>query len=308
MSPRQDRRAFLQSSLAGAAGLALFPNAIAREKPSALSVTALAEGLVMISGAGANVVAARGPEGITLVDGGLQERSAELLKLVSKELGGARVTTLFNTHWHPEQTGSNTTLGKAGAKIIAHENTRLWLGYPNPLPDQPNRTYGPLPEVALPNDTTYDSGHMTLGPEEIDYGYLLQAHTDGDLYVFFHNANVLVTGGVVSGEGWPIIDYKTGGWIGGLVQGLATLVKVANAQTRIVPANGPVLTRADLEAQRDMYAQIFDRLQKLLRQGMGPDEAVAAAPAKEYEAKWGDASFFLNQAFRSMWGHFAPDA
>ena len=101
------------------------------------------------------------------------------------------------------------------------------------------------------------------------YGYLLQAHTDGDLYVLFPDSNVLVAGGVVSSDGWPVIDYKTGGWLGGLIDGLKELIKVADANTQIVPANGPVVTRADLEAQRDMYAAIFDRMEQAAAQGHG---------------------------------------
>ncbi len=67
---------------------------------------------------------------------------------------------------------------------------------------------------------------------------MLQAHTDGDLYVYFKKANVLVAGGVVSADGWPRLDWETGGWIAGLVAGYDKLLKVANADTKIVPANG----------------------------------------------------------------------
>ena len=70
--------------------------------------------------------------------------------------------TLINTHWHPEQTGSNERLGKAGARIIAHENTKLWLGYANPVPGS-EATYGPLPPKALPNATTFKSGEIEFG-------------------------------------------------------------------------------------------------------------------------------------------------
>jgi glyoxylase-like metal-dependent hydrolase (beta-lactamase superfamily II) len=166
-----------------------------------------------------------------------------------------------------------------------------------------------LPPKARPTQTFfYNSKQASVGDEPVEYGYLLQAHTDGDMYVFFRKSNVLVAGGVVSGAAWPIIDYKTGGWIIGLVDGLKTLLGVANADTRIVPANGPLLTRADLEAQRTMYATISERLQKMLRQGLGPDEAIAKKPTAEFDAKWGDPTQFLDLAFRSLWGHFAPDA
>ncbi len=304
------RRAFLRASLGtAAASLAQWVPlpALARSEATPLVATRLNDRVSVIDGAGANVVAISGPDGALLVDGGLTARSDELVKLALKQTAAKRITTLVNTHWHPEQTGSNERLGKAGAKIIAHENTKLWLGYSNPVP-LTDRRYGPLPREALPNDTTYDSGTLDFGGQKVEYGYMLQAHTDGDLYVFLPDSNVLVTGGVVSSAGWPIIDYETGGWIGGLVQGLRTLIKVADANTRIVPANGPVLKRADLETQRDMYAAIFDRLQKLLRKGLGPDEVVAANPTREFDAQWGEPAAFVTLAFKSLWGHLAPDA
>jgi len=305
------RRGFLKATLGGAAAMSLAQwaptGALAREKPASLTATRLADRVTLISGAGANVVAVSGKDEALLVDGGLERHSRDLLKRALQETGAKRVTTLINTHWHPEQTGSNERLGRTGARIIAHENTKLWLGYPNPVP-LTESTYGPLPPRALPNDTTYDKGSLDLAGNAVEYGYLLQAHTDGDLYVKLPGANVLVAGGVVSSDGWPIIDYKTGGWIGGLVNGQRALLQVTDAETRIVPANGPVIDRAELEAQSKMYATIQDRLQKLLRKGLGPDEVLATHPTQDFKPEWGDPTNFVLLAFKSLWGHLAPDA
>lgn len=310
MAASLNRRAFLRTTLTGLAGAAASPwlldNALAKASP--LTSTRLSDDLLMISGAGGNVIAARDAQGALMVDGGLRERSAELVKLVKRELSVKRIHTLFNTHWHPEQTGSNERLGKEGARIIAHENTRLWLRTKAPLPLQEDRTYGPLPFKACPNDTIYTKASMPFGSGGIDYGYLLQAHTDGDIYVFFREANVLVTGGPVSAEGWPVLDWGTGGWMGGLVNGLKTLAGLADEKTRVIPANGPVLTRADLVAQQEMFGTIFGRLQKSLRSGLSPAEAVASAPTREYDAKFGPPEQFVTAAFKSLWGVMTPDA
>jgi glyoxylase-like metal-dependent hydrolase (beta-lactamase superfamily II) len=263
--------------------------------------------VVVFSGAGANCVAIQGPEGILLIDGGLEERSGDLVKAVLEETHSKRIHTLVNTHWHPEQTGSNERLAKAGAKIIAHENTRQWLEYPQQEPGRPG-TWGPLPPKARPSQTLYSTEKMTFGGEQIELGYVLQAHTDGDIYAFLRESNVLVAGGIVSNDGWPVIDYKTGGWIGGLVDGQKTLLGLIDDHTVIVPANGPNLTKAELAQQQQMYATIFDRLGKLLRKGLGPDEVAAAEPTKEFNAQWGDPKQFVDLAFKSLWGHFAPDA
>ena len=301
------RRALLQSAVAGsvAASLPLAP--FAREKSVPLATTPLADNLFLITGAGANVVAAASTDGALLIDGGTEQRSSELLKLVTKQTHTTRIATLLNTHWHPEQTGSNLRVGKAGAKIIAHQNTKLWLQRKITVDWRP-MPYGPLPKPALPTEITYTSGKLAAGTHTVEYGYLQQAHTDGDLYAFFKEANVLVAGGVVSADRWPILDYQTGGWIGGLVAGFDKLIKLADDQTRIVPADGPLLTKADLQAQRTMYFTIYDRLVKALTKGLGPNEAADTQPAKDLNPQWGDARPFVLMAFKSLWGHFAPDA
>jgi cyclase len=310
---RLDRRTFLNSTLWSAAALPLCcvttarPALAATDSTGAIVTTPLGDNLVMLSGAGANVVAAPGPDGLVLVDGGMEKHSKELVKAALKTFSARKVTTLFNTHWHPEQTGSNEALGKSGARIIAHTNTKLWLTRKITVGWRPE-TYGPFTGRALPVDTFYSTADMQIGDEPVEYGYLAQAHTDGDIYVFFRKRNVLVGGGVVSADRWPIIDFETGGWIAGLVAGLDSLIKLADDSTRIVPANGPVLTRADLQAQRTAYFTIYDRLVKCLTKGLSPAETLATEPAKGINEQWGDPQPFLTMAFKSLWGHFAPDA
>ena len=309
MTRSADRRSFIKTVIATAtaASVARLPAALAADT-SAVPPQKLTDTLWLFVSGGANVVACRDPAGVALVDGGPEAGSRDLLKLVAQTTGSGKIHTLFNTHWHPEQTGSNQRLGSDGAKIIAHENTKLWLAYANPVPPR-NALYGPLPPKARPNATFfYDSVQTQFGDEPVQYGYLGQAHTDGDIYVYFKKANVLVTGGPVSAAGWPVIDYKTGGWIQGMIEGIRTLGGIANDQTRIVPANGPVLTKADLADQQKMYTSIAGAMQKMMRQGLGVDEVVARNPAAEYEAKWGDAKVFIDEAFRSLWGHMAPDS
>jgi glyoxylase-like metal-dependent hydrolase (beta-lactamase superfamily II) len=311
MTEISHRRAFLKATLGTAAAATLTQfvplAAFARDKGNELTTTRLNDKLVVISGAGANVVAMSSPEGALLVDGGVEARSRDLVRLALRETGAKKVHTLINTHWHPEQTGSNERLGKDGARIIAHENTKLWLGYANDVPWQ-DRKWGPLSPKGLPNDTTFADGAIEFGGEHIEYKYLLQAHTDGDLAVHFKESNVIAAGGVVSSDGWPVIDYKTGGWIGGLVDGLRDLVGMCNGSTKVVPANGPVVGKAELEAQLKMYQTISQRMNQLLRKGMGPDEVLAAAPTKEFDARWGEPTKFVTLAFKSLWGHMAPDA
>jgi len=286
------------------AGLSLLK---AQDASAPIETTALAENLFLLAGAGANVVARTGSDGILLVDGGLAERSGDLAKAIDALPGGKPVRTLFNTHWHPEQTGSNLSLGHAGATIIAHENTRLWLTTDIARPWE-NRTFRPLPKEALPNKTFYDQETLTLDGQRIQCGYMLQAHTDGDIYVFFPKSNVLVIGDVISGNGWPFVDWWTGGWINGIVSGLNTLLTVANDQTKVIPGQGPVLAKADLEAQHTMFSNISQRLRTFMFGGKNIEDVLAAQPTKEYDQRMGDPKDFIRLAFQSMWGHFTPDA
>ena len=312
MSNFNDRRAFLRRSLAGAAALGLpglfTPPALAAAPAAPLVATRLADHLLLITGAGGNIVAARDARGLLLVDGGSRERGGAALNLALRELGAKRAHTLINTHWHSDQTGLNETLGRDGATLIAHENTRLWLSTDVRMtPDA--RPILRLPAKARPNATTYTTGQLTLGDEDVSYGYLSQAHTDGDLYVRFKKANVLITGGVVNGQGWPTADWVTGGWVNGTVAGYKTLIDLCDANTRVVTARGTqVIGKADLEAERVIIANLADQLTKMMRKGFGPDDVLAAAPAKEFEARLGDSTVFLTESFKSLWPRLAPDA
>jgi cyclase len=304
------RRRFIGTVLASGAGASLCTTNVVwgRESADRIATTALADNFFLLTGAGANVVAMRAPDGLVLVDGGFEKNATELEKAALKATGAGRVQTLFNTHWHPEQTGSNDRLGKSGAKIIAHENTKLWLTRKIIVDWRPG-VYGPFPARALPTETFFSkSVKLTVAEEPVEYGYMPQAHTDGDIYVFFRKANILVAGGVASADRWPVLDYQTGGWIAGLVAGLDTLIKLADDQTRIVPANGAVMTKAGLQEQRKMYFTIYERLVKALTKGLSPAEALATEPAKEFNPEWGSPNAFLDMAFKSLWGHFAPDA
>lgn len=298
-------------SLAGVAGGLVLGRALGSvadgyDASQPLTVERLSPRLAVVAGAGGNVVAARGSAGLALVDGGIAARSAELLELVRRELSAPSIDVLFNTHWHAECTGSNLALGQAGTKIIAHENTRLWLSmvFQRPWDEQP---FAPLPKVAQPNDTFYTKGSLAFGDQPVEYGYMLQSHTDGDLYTFFPAENVLVTGGVVCADRWPLIDWWTGGWLLGMVDGLDVLLAVANDATKIVPGSGALLTKAQLVAQRDMYLVIYERLMKLFFAGRSPAEAAEAGPTKEFRPEWGDPSRFVTLAFESIWGHLTPD-
>jgi cyclase len=307
----QTRRQLLKTAIAGTAGIlgapALRLSAAPQLVPEIPGNVKLADDLYVVRVPGeAAAVAHTSRDGVLLVDGGSTAGSDAVLKAVAAlPNGSGRIHTLFNTHWHPEQTGSNEKLGMAGATIIAHENTRLWLQQNITWPWN-GKKFKKLPKIAQPNKTFYDKGALDSG---IRYGYIPDAaHTDGDLYVYFPEQNVLAVGDAAYGRGWPVVDWWTGGWIGGMVGGLRRIQSVANSDTKIVPAQGPVLSFADITAQAEMYGTINDRLSQMLYKGRGPSEAVAAKPAKEYEDRMGNSDEFIRRAFESQWAYLSPDA
>ncbi len=252
------------------------------------------------------MLALRGDDGALLIDGGLAANADELLPAVYAVTATDRIHTLINTHWHPEATGANELVGRTGGTIFAHEKTALYLG---------NRVTSalfegrrdPLPEVARPKQTTRAEGPLSFAGRRVDYGYLPAAHTDGDLFVHLPELNVLAVGGVLSAEAWPLLDFRNGAWFGGRVRAAERLAGLVKPDTRVVPADGPLLSGRDVVRQRDMYQELFTTLIAYMNMGLGADDVVERNPLAKYEGEFGDASAFLDGAFRSMQIAYVPD-
>ncbi|MEP7246585.1 MAG: MBL fold metallo-hydrolase, partial [Gammaproteobacteria bacterium] len=303
-----NRRLLLRGAMAGvvAASFGRFALAAKAAPPISLSppaaTTKLNDKLSLITGVGGNVVALNTGEGLLLADGGASQHTEALQAQLRALSGDGRVQTLFNTHWHLEQTGSNEAFGRAGAKIIAHENTKLWLGTDHYVPAEDRYDKARLKE-ALPTQTFYASGEMTAGTEHIEYGYLLEAHTDGDIYVFFRDSNVIAAGGTVASADDPELDWYAGGWLGGRVDALALLLKLGNADTRFVAASGPVLTRAQVEAEYDTLLLVFNRMVDMIRKGFTTQDMFGAGVLEGSARSWSDPQKFLHDAHKSIWAH-----
>jgi cyclase len=310
MSSMTDRRQFLANAL-GATAAAVTGGGVLRRAASqsasadALREVPLRDDLTLVTGLSSNVVVLRAAGAAAVVDSGPPERANELAKLVRGNMGLLPVELLFNTHWHPAHTGGNEALRSGDTDIVAHELTRLWMSTEYYV-DWENKTYPPRETAALPTRTFYSTDPQPLvaelGDEEIEYGHLPEAHTDGDVYVWFKNRNVLAAGGAVTYGEYPIIDYATGGWIGGLVDATKKLLTLTNAETLIVPGIGPAQPRSHLTAQLEMLTVVRERIENLMRKGRSIAEMLDAEVTKEFDGKWGsNRERFVANIYHGLW-------
>jgi len=267
-----------------------------------LKLTDLAADLVLVEGAGANVVALGTADGLLLVDGGADAHAAALQAALGERWPGRAVKVAFNTNWRDDHTGANAALRAAGATVMAHENTKLWLDG-DFFVDWEDRHYAPHAAAMLPNKTFYTSGKVDVGGRNVEYWHLPRAHTDGDVAVFFRDANVLVASDLLSVGRYPVPDYATGGWIGGLFEATQKLLESTDARTRIVAAQGGVYGRAELEAQLQMCTAVRSKVAEAFRVGMSYADFVASKPTEAFDAKWGDPQLFLRLVYKGGFAH-----
>ena len=307
----RDRRAFLVGATAGLIDLALPRSGSAQQA----GMTRMTDRLSLITAGGTNVLAYASPEGLVLVDSGDPAQTASVMAAVRQVTPSAspEVVTLFNTHWHLEHTGGNEAIRQAGAKagatIVAHENTRLWMATPVWSPAE-DRYRQPRPAAARPDKTFYDTGSMTTANERIEYGYLIAAHTSGDIYVRFRDANVLAVGDVASPARDPELDWFTGAWIGGRVDAMARLLTMCDDRTRVVPGYGSVMTKAQLQAEHDVMKTIYDRVFDLVRKGDESPDMLKAGVLNNLPRTWKDPQRFLYDVQKGLWAHhnkLSPD-
>jgi glyoxylase-like metal-dependent hydrolase (beta-lactamase superfamily II) len=239
---------------------------------------------------------------LLLVDGGSEAHSGALLRLLGERWPARNVEILFNTNFRDEHIGANETARAAGATVMAHENTRLWIGA-DFFVDWEDRHYRPRPEALQPNKTFYTSGGLEFGGRRVDYLHLPRAHTDGDVAVLFRDANVLVASDLLSVGRYPVPDYATGGWIGGFVDATSALLDATDARTRIIGADGAVYGRAELEGQLAMCTEVHSKVAEAFKVGMSRADFLASKPTAAFDAQRGDPERFLALVYKGALAH-----
>jgi len=261
-----------------------------------LKTTKLSDKLYLIDGGGGNVVVVPG-EMPVVIDSKLGSVTDNLISELGK-LSSKNTAYVINTHWHFDHVGSNVALGKAGAQVVAHQNTLKRLST-DQVVEFMNVKSAPLEEAGRPHITFTNDLSLSVGGETLKLQYLPDAHTDTDVYVHFQNANVLHCGDLFFNGLYPFIDYSSKGWIGGMVSAASKLLKVVDNNTKIVPGHGPVTNKAGLQAFHDMLEGIHQKVEPMVKKGMTENEVVAAKPTAAFDAKWGG-GFLKADQFSSL--------
>jgi len=269
---------------------------------TSLKTTSLGQGLFMFSGDGGNITAIVDDGSTLLIDSGLDSRAAEVSDAIFKTTMRP-ITRLVNTHWHFDHTGGNVFFGTTGVTIIAQENVKKRLSSVQDVPFIGLRD-GHYPPQALPTLTYSSSMALNQGSQQLTLVNYGSAQTDGDTVTYISPANVVVVGDIFSNHVYPIIDLASGGSIDGMIDSLDRVLAQTDGRTKIVPGHGPVATRADLQEYRDMLDKVRQRIKVLIKSGKTIEEAVAAAPTKDFDAKWGGgyvpADVFTKMVFSSL--------
>jgi len=231
-----------------------------------------------------------GDEGVLLIDSGGSAQEAQQCLAAIAKLTPKPVRLLVNTHWHFDHVNGNEAFGAQGATIIGQTamRSRMVAGKVKALPGFPSITYE-REALAAPAITFDRELTLNFGGEEILLVHPAagEAHTDGDIVVYFRHANVVAMGDLYFQGLYPYIDVGSGGWIDGIVAACREVLGRIDDKTVIIPGHGPATDKAHLEAYVAMLSDISAKVTALVRAGKTLDEVKAAKPTAAYDEGWG---------------------
>ncbi len=238
-----------------------------------------APGVAVLFGAGGNIAVSYGADGTIVVDDQFAPLTPRIQAAIAA-LGASPAKYLINTHWHYDHTGGNENFGNASAIIMAqdHVRDRLVAGGSiggNAIP--------PAPAAALPVITWHDGIqlHLNGGIRTI---HMPHAHTDGDSVVWFRTANVFHMGDLFFHRvSLPFIDLESGGNARGVLAAANRVIELSNDQSVIIPGHGPLATRADLIAYRDMLAEVIGAVEREKAAGKTLEQVLAMRLAARWD-------------------------
>jgi cyclase len=311
--------------------------ALAQQPTADVHILHVRKNIYMLVGAGGNITISNGPDGVLLVDSGLENMSDKVLAAVnqlslqlSPDAPPHPIQFIINTHVHADHVGGNLQIAKAGrtftggnvagdlrglgeadpeegAQIYAHQTVLNRMSAPaDPKSKDRKPTF---PNGAWPT-VTYDSDVLNLSHffngEAVQLIHQPAAHTDGDTMVYFRGADVLSTGDIFVTTTYPIIDIARGGTMQGLIDGLNHILDIAIPEFRleggtlIVPGHGRLCDSADVAYYRDMVTVLRDRIQDQIKKGRTLDQIKGAGLTKDYDGRYGNPDRFLESAYKSL--------
>ena len=285
----------IQRTTAAASWLLLLPllsqPAIAQGRDfSEVEITAhhVDGGVYYLEGAGGNIGLSVGEDGVVMIDDQFAPLTDKIVAAI-RELSDGDIRFVINTHIHGDHTGGNENLGRMGVLILVRDEVRVRLA-------------DTQPSEALPVLTYSESITIHLNGDEVHAFPVPPAHTDGDSYIHFRNADVLHLGDVFRTTGFPYIDLANGGTLDGTIAALGVAIGMAGPNTKVIPGHGGISTRDDVTEFRDMILDVKDRVAKLVAEGMSFEEVVAARPTADYDEEWGDPERFLRGVYAGVGG------
>jgi glyoxylase-like metal-dependent hydrolase (beta-lactamase superfamily II) len=270
------------------------------QDPGAVKIvtTKITDNLYTLDGQGGRMGVLVGTDGIFLVDSQFAAVSERLMAAI-RQISGAPLRFLVNTHVHPDHTGGNANFARAGATILARPLLRERLM--KPAPPAGGAAPAPVAPQALPVVTYYARTTIYLNGEAIELVPLPLAHTDGDTAVWFPKADAVMTGDVFRSVGYPNIDRANGGSLKGLLEGLETLLKMAGPDTRVIPGHGDITNRAALAAHRDMVVVMRDRVSKLIQEKRTEEQILTSNPTADHDQRVGNAAATADRFIRQLY-------
>jgi len=254
----------------------------------------------MVVGAGGNITAQVGSQGVLLVDTQFAALSDRILDAVAK-LPGKHLRYIVNTNADPDHTDGNENLRNAGAMVFAGpgagainnaaEGAAVYA-HINVLKrmSAPTGKRSPTPSSAWPTDTYAGAvKELYFNGESIQILHQPAAHTDGDSLVYFRRSDVISAGDVFVTTSFPVIDLEKGGSLQGEIEGLNHLLDMMIPEheqeggTMVIPGHGRLCDEADVVEYRDMVVIIRDRIRAMIAKGMSLEQSQAAKPTRDYD-------------------------
>ena len=256
-----------------------------------LTITHVAGNVYMIQrpGGGGNIGAQIGPDGVLLVDSLFDPMTDALLAAV-REVTEEDIKYLINTHIHIDHVGGNANLAERSVVIFSHENTRQrFLEDRSRFPRAGGSWVPQQPESARPQITFNDEMTFHFNGEEVLTFKVSPAHTDGDVFVYFTESNVMHLGDVYRTTSYPIIDLYNGGSLRGTIAALDQAIDMAGPNTKVIPGHGlKIMDRQGLIKFRDMILDVQAEVLSLIREDKKLEEVMAANPTAAYDSEWTD--------------------